>query len=440
VKRLPFYLSLLLLLTCAKEDNTSSLNEQIEELEKIFNYKPPSVYYQTSIQNHEWNDGWYANNTHHINYGGTSQSHFRRGFTYFDFEGDGDMDIFACVPHFENNIPAEHLEYQIIVNDGEIGGVTQWKVRKDIIVEQLPYYATLIQPADLDNDGDMDIVIFIGDDKGNYGNTPQEPAGGIFAYIWEDGKYNLLEIEPYIEGGNQFFYHGGTLGDVNGDGFIDVLAGTNGKQSLWVNNGNLTFTKDRGFIELNNGYSTFVCSQFLFDLNKDGYLDLIVGYPRDQFIGTAEQEEFKNHVYIYFGKGQYPYYNDEEPDVTLINPYNDSNWENVMICMLDLSITDFDNDGDYDIFTNSYGERSHGKKHLINYYENTNNTFTFKNIFKDGEHFYDGCNSGFMKVYDIDNDGNKEILLETGLPRVSQECTTINGYKLIGGKLQKTRI
>ncbi len=86
------------------------------------------------------------------------------------------------------------------------------------------------------------------------------------------------------------------------------------------------------------------------------------------------------------------------------------------------------------------GESSHGEKHLINYYENTNNTFKFKNIFKDGEHFYDGCNSGFMKVYDIDNDGNKEILLETGLPRVSQECTTINGYKLIGGKLQKTRI
>ena len=45
-----------------------------------------------------------------------------------------------------------------------------------------------------------------------------------------------------------------------------------------------------------------------------------------------------------------------------------------------------------------------------------------------------------MKVFDIDNDGNKELLLESGKPYNSQECSTINGYKLIEGKLQKTRI
>ena len=31
-----------------------------------------------------------------------------------DYEGDGDMD--DCVPHFENEIDEEHLEYQILVN------------------------------------------------------------------------------------------------------------------------------------------------------------------------------------------------------------------------------------------------------------------------------------------------------------------------------------
>jgi hypothetical protein len=45
-----------------------------------------------------------------------------------------------------------------------------------------------------------------------------------------------------------------------------------------------------------------------------------------------------------------------------------------------------------------------------------------------------------MKVLDVDNDGSKELLLESGNPYNSQECSTINGYKLIGGKLQKTRI
>ena len=42
--------------------------------------------------------------------------------------------------------------------------------------------------------------------------------------------------------------------------------------------------------------------------------------------------------------------------------------------------------------------------------------------------------------WDVDNDGNKELLLESGRPYNSQECSTINGYKLTEGKLQKTRI
>ena len=108
--------------------------------------------------------------------------------------------------------------------------------------------------------------------------------------------------------------------------------------------------------------------------------------------------------------------------------------------MIDLSISDFDNDGDYDIFTNSYSESGGVNGHLINYYENNNNTFEFKNIFKEEQQFYNGCSSGFMKVFDIDNDGNKEILLESGDPSVNSECSQTNGYKLIEGKLQKTKI
>ena len=393
---------------------------------------PPPVYYNTSVQNHEWNDGWFNNNTHNV--GNKLNAEFLRGFTYIDYQGDGDMDVFICRPPFLNSgMGQDGLDYGILVKEGN-----DYVYKKDMIEEQLPYYASLISPADLDNDGDMDIVIFIADDAGNYngGTTPNEPSGGIFAYIWEDGKYRLTEIEPYIEGGNQFFYHGGTLGDVNGDGLVDIVAGTQGGQTLWLNKGNLIFEKYINFIELNNGFSTYVCSQFLFDINKDGYLDYIVGYPKDQLNGNLE---FSNHVYIYFGTGVFPYYN-ENPDITLQNPYTDSNWENVNVCMIDLSIFDFDNDGDYDIFTNSYSESGGVNGHLINYYENNNNTFEFKNIFKEEQQFYNGCRSGFMKVFDIDNDGNKEILLESGLPSVSSECSQINGYKLIEGKLQKTKI
>ena len=54
-------------------------------------------------------------------------------------------------------------------------------------------------------------------------------------------------------------------------------------------------------------------------------------------------------------------------------------------CMWDLSIVDFDNDGDYDIFTNVYKPIKNfnnideiRKGHLISYYENDNNKFVEK--------------------------------------------------------------
>ena len=56
------------------------------------NLKPVKLY-DTSIQNHEWNSGWFDNLTMSTKHGGTS--FFHRGFTYFDYEGDGDMDVFV---------------------------------------------------------------------------------------------------------------------------------------------------------------------------------------------------------------------------------------------------------------------------------------------------------------------------------------------------------
>lgn len=411
----------------------------------IIDEKPPTnptpiVLYDTSLENHELNDGWFANNTHNVN--NYLNASFMRGFTYIDYEGDGDMDVFICRPPFLNvGMANDALDYGIIINteDG-------WEFKKDMIKTQLPYYASMITTSDLDNDGDGDIVVFIADDPGNYegGTVPVEGAGGIYAYLWEDGGYELQVIEPYQEIGAQGYYHGGTLGDVNRDGLVDVVAGTD-VIKVWFNNGDGTWTKQQlpSFEDYEKQYGLWVCSEFLVDINKDGNVDLIVGAPMDKYrdinSGTAE-DGFANSTHIFLGTGSYPYYN-QEPDIVLVNPYIDkSDWKNTHDCTFDISVVDWDNDGDLDIFTNIYKFYPTEDGHLINYYENNNNEFTFKNLFKDNQQYYQGCSSGFMKVYDIDNDGNKEILLESGSPDVSWECSEYNAYKLIGGKLQKTKI
>ena len=65
----------------------------------------------------------------------------------------------------------------------------------------------------------------------------------MLSYMMNHTKtYSPIEIEPYQAEGNEYFYHGGTLGDVNGDGLVDIIAGTV-EISVWINKGDLIFEK-----------------------------------------------------------------------------------------------------------------------------------------------------------------------------------------------------
>lgn len=443
---------LIILLFIFSSCNKDELGEIV--IDDNNNLKPVKLY-DTSIQNHEWNSGWFDNLTMSTKNGGTSPAFFHRGFTYFDYEGDGDMDVFVCVPAFENQWLDKPLEYGILINNQNV-----WSYKP--LEEQLTKYASLITPADIDGDKDIDFVVFVADDPNNYSHFPNlpsgyennsSPAGGIFAYIQDDGKFKLQTIVSYVEGGNQFYYHGGTLGDVDKDGDIDIIAGTI-QTKIFLNNGNGNF--DVSNIGRDGTFNTiFNCSQFLFDLNKDGYLDLIVGEAKDirndvRYYETFTKEEYASHTIIYYGKGSYPYYNEKpdillEPQINIISDDLDKMFYENYDCMWDLSIVDFDNDGDYDIFTNVYKPIKNfnnmdeiRKGHLISYYENDNNKFVEKTaeVFEENEWFTSGCNSGFIKVIDIDKDGKKEILVEGG--DCSKNGNYYNSWKLVNGKFRKT--
>ena len=108
-------------------------------------------------------------------------------------------------------------------------------------------------------------------------------------------------------------------------------------------------------------------------------------------------------------------------------------------CTWDISITDWDNDGDYDIFTSTYRNMNLGgdEDTLISYYENNDNTFELKTeeVFNQGEWFMEQrCRSGYIKAYDWDGDGKKELLAE------SSDCGSWNMWVQRNGKLTKTLI
>ena len=102
-------------------------------------------------------------------------------------------------------------------------------------------------------------------------------------------------------GGDSRWYTGVTMADVNGDGFLDIYCSVGGKfgpknNELYINNGNGTFTekaKEYGIDDIGNSVQgTF------FDYDKDGDLDLFVAnYPPTRFNSmTSDYLQMMVHV------------------------------------------------------------------------------------------------------------------------------------------------
>ncbi len=162
-----------------------------------------------------------------------------------DFNGDGFDDILATTSGGSHSIYFSdgfgHFETPVAVLN-PIGG------SYDV--------------ADIDNDGDIDMI--------NYG-------GNEFKVYVNDGSGNFTELSPVALNGT-----GGVnvarIGDINGDNLSDVITGNNGTgatdlNEIWINNGtvgNPTFTFSEG---LNSTYGA-ISSIAIGDIDNDGYVDL----------------------------------------------------------------------------------------------------------------------------------------------------------------------
>lgn len=278
-----------------------------------------------------------------------------------DMDGDGDLDIVVAVEADIN---------RLYINDGT--GKSTWKqgVFRDVKTD-----SEHVRIADFNKDGKLDAVFVAEDDQ----TTELYFGNGDGTFIDQTDKL------PAKSEGN-----GLAIGDVNGDGLIDILIGNSGAKGqnfLWMNNslkpGNFIDFTASNLPKVNDSTQDIK----LADLDKDGDLDMIVG-----------NEIPPNRILINDGKG---IFTDKPNQLELLVPLHTR--ESVLF--------DADNDGDQDILfanlTNNGGkwEKDPQTRLLIN---------NGKGHFKDETASRMPANkfsTYAANVIDLDGDGHLDILL-----------------------------
>ncbi len=153
--------------------------------------------------------------------------------------------------------------------------------RSNFIIEQMLDLGGNSSPAliDIDLDGDLDLLVL---NNGDYHETNGlhdrislfENIGAKKNPIYELKDSDFLNLsDSSIIGGSL------SVGDVNNDGFQDILIGTLSGQLYWFSNSNNTWTYQTNQLvkyAQNQGESSW--SPCVIDYNKDGINDLIIGF------------------------------------------------------------------------------------------------------------------------------------------------------------------
>jgi ASPIC and UnbV/SprB repeat/FG-GAP-like repeat len=300
--------------------------------------------------------------TNDFNVAGNSHYNNGTGLSFFDFDKDGWDDLTMC----DYNMPIR------IYKNNQQGGFT--------LIKSIPNTWDAKQPIWVDYDNDMDYDLFIS--IYHHSAKLYRNDGGVNNLVDVTADLNLPNLTA-----NTF---GCSWGDYDKDGFLDVylsnwMDDTDQITTNWLlhNNGNGTFTDVTVAKGVGNGAkSTFQSVWADFDLN--GWPDLYV----------VNDHNFPNALYLNT--------NGNFVDATA------STNTGITINSMCNSVSDYDNDGDFDIYvTNGFNGN-----YLLN-----NNNLVFTNVATSSGTAIN-AQSWNGQWIDANNDGWEDLHVCVGQPEV----------------------
>jgi hypothetical protein len=220
-----------------------------------------------------------------------------------DIDGDGDLDLITVNRGYGPNM--------LYLNDGNGGFDTVIELGNKTDKTQG------LALGDIDGDGDLDLLV--GNHRPNQSNKLYINNG-----VASDGTFMGFRTEGLTIGSDQSYTHAITLGDINGDGNLDVVIGDAVQTNkLYLNNANGSFSATGEAIGSESDIATALT---LGDIDGDGDLDVLAGNSRAT-----------NKLYLNNGNGSF-----SEKGLDIGSETDRTNA---------LTLGDIDGDGDLDVLT-----------------------------------------------------------------------------------------
>ena len=263
-----------------------------------------------------------------------------------DFDADGDDDVLIAANDDSEELPVEASRGVILINDGDYSFTA---AAGDSPSSVHPREALM---ADFNGDGGNDFFIADhGYDKHPFPGWPNQ------LLLWTPEGYEDASDRLPDDSG---FTHNAAVGDIDGDGDVDILVANTISDDLegpylLLNDGSARFSMDTerlpDRVRADDNYHAWAVD--LVDLDGDGHADLLMGSFGDR---TTES-------FVYWGTGDGEYRDDNVTE--LATPEFFHAFGNYQV--ISTAVRDLNGDGRPDVVLGGYdGELHRGMQLLIN--------------------------------------------------------------------------
>ena len=341
-----------------------------------------------------------------------------------DFNGDGYIDVFCPGKIYAGSIDndvgfliwnqtTKIFEYKNLFND---------KSQMSIIIN-----ASKVIPLYLNNDNYVDLIIFGFIDEGisnfySLENIQKYSKPVSLAISDGNGGYDLKPIKTEE---SVFWHTGGDVGDLNGDGIVDLVINygpmmrimwgineypyfTNENSATFNNNPEIKWVNNNGFGEECKECTYDAGDCLIADMNNDGQNDLIVSSAEDLY--SSELGPKIPKVLINQGKGKF------NKNSIIKLPFYGDGTNKPIYNQTDFAVEDINNDGKKDIIVLNHGNYVTWNFYVL--FQQSNNTYMVdKNTF-----LYTINDTRLIKDWkpklifsDFNGDGKKDISYYDGV-------------------------